>query len=138
MGMDAGTACKARGLTRGCWSLLPSLNILLMPEILMRLSVTWPACGFLGRWAPDLGLVPMLDGRLHYDNCGGAPASIFADFQEAAALRGREDCQSPIGDHQHIHVGDGFEATVAACHNDGSEHAQGALIEHVLSISVED
>ncbi len=39
-------------------------------------------------WVAD-GFVPVLDGQLACDDCGGAPMAVFEDFQEVPALRER-------------------------------------------------
>ena len=79
------------------------------------------------------GLVPVFDGQLAGDDCGGAAVAVFEDFQEVTALWGGEDGQAPIVDDQHVHSGDGFEDTfvtaIAAGKREGFEHARGALIE---------
>ena len=48
-------------------------------------------------WVSD-GLVPVLDGQLACDDCGGASVPVFQDFQEVPAFRGGQDSQSPIVD----------------------------------------
>ena len=54
------------------------------------------------------GFVPVFDGQLACDNCGGAPMTVFEDFQEVPALRDGEDGKAPIVDAQHVHAGDGL------------------------------
>lgn len=83
-------------------------------------------------WVAD-GLMPVLDGQLAGDNCGGAAVAVFEDFQQVTAFRGCEDGKAPIVDDQHVHAGDGFEdafvAPIPTGKSEGFEHARGALIE---------
>ena len=84
------------------------------------------------------GLVPVFDGQLAGDDCGGAAVAVFEDFQKVAALGGGQDGEAPIVDNQHVHPGDGFEDAFVAApvsragpagKSEGFEHARGALIE---------
>ena len=60
------------------------------------------------------GLVPVLDGQLAGDNCGGAAVAVFEDFQEVTAFRGCEDGEAPIVDDQSFRAGDGFADALRA------------------------
>jgi hypothetical protein len=71
------------------------------------LAVNIPHRGSQGPLHAD-GLMPVLDGQLAGDNCGGAAMTVFEDFQEVAALGGGQDGEAPIVDYQHIHAGDGL------------------------------
>ena len=84
------------------------------------------------------GLVPVLDGKLAGDDCGGAAVAVFEDFQEVTALRGGQEGKAPIVEDQHVHAGDGLEdafvaapilRTGAAGQSEGFEHARGTLIK---------
>ena len=89
-------------------------------------------------WVADR-FVPVLEGQLVGDYCGGVATAIFEDFQEVTALRGCEDGKAPIVDDQHFHEGDGFEdafvAAIATGKREGFEHAWRALIEDRLPVT---
>ena len=53
-------------------------------------------------WIAD-GLVPVFDGQLAGDDCGGAAVTVFEDFQKAAALGGGQYREAPIVNDQYIH-----------------------------------